>query len=70
MALVKFTATCLAYYKSSLDVPNEVIAEGNEKIAQYLRDNIGEANVDELTWLQDTEDCVTQEDIVCIEEVV
>lgn len=65
MASVSFTATCLAFYRTHLNIPEDLAKEGDyAKIAKYCREHISEAEIEEeLHWLEDPEYCVEEDDI-------
>lgn len=64
MAKVYFTVQCLALYDSSLEIPND-IKEDKRKVLNYIQENLIEANVNNLRWLDDCDPsvAVTVEDI-------
>lgn len=64
MAIVNFTVQCLALYNSELVVPDD-IKDDKRKVLDYIRENLSDANVYNLRWLDDCDpnDAVTMEDI-------
>lgn len=68
---VPFKVLCKAVYNTTLNVPKEIINNRNRQVLlDYLRDHLGDANVDEIEWLQDLDDldeAVQMEDIDCYE---
>lgn len=68
---VPFKVLCKAIYNTTLDVPKEIVNNRNRQVLlDYLRDHLGDANVDEIEWLQDLDDldeAVQMEDIDCYE---
>lgn len=65
MAKVKFNVTCIATYRSELEIPNEISGD-EEAVLEYIRSHLSECNVNNLEWLNDLkpEDAViTMEDI-------
>ncbi len=67
-ATVKFTVACNALYHSELKVPKD-ISNDEDRVLEYIRDHLGDCNVDDLEWLSDWEpwEAVTKDDIRSIE---
>lgn len=67
---VNFIASCVATYRTHLDIPDEVYNNMNkEEIINYLNEHIGDVNVEsDLEWVNDLEDGVTELDIISEEK--
>lgn len=60
MKKIKFTATCVAAYKSEIEVPDNLNTK--EEVLAYILDHINECPCNELTYLEDTDEPVTIDD--------
>lgn len=67
-ATAVFNVVCTATYKAELEIPIELVnTDDNEKIAEFIRDNLDEVPVGELEWLSDLEEsAITADDIIHI----
>lgn len=67
---INFTATCLASYKTHLDIPDEVYETMNkEELVKYLNEHISDANIEEYPqFLNDLEDGISELDIISEEK--
>lgn len=67
---VNFTASCVATYRTHLDIPDKVYNNMNkEEIINYLNEHIGDVNVEsDLEWVNDIEDGITDLDIISEEK--
>ena len=63
-------ASCVATYRTHLDIPDEVYNNMNkEEIINYLNEHIGDVNVEsDLEWVNDIEDGITDLDIISEEK--
>lgn len=62
---VAFNVTCLATYKSSLDLPDNI--KTREEIVSYIREHLPDANIQELEFLSDLDEpseSVIEDDII------
>lgn len=55
MAEVKFKATCLATYTSSLELPPEIDPHDEEQVLEYVRENLKDAVIADIEFMQDLE---------------
>ena len=68
MAKVHFTVTCTATYDSELAIPKD-IANDKNAVLKYIHENLENACIDDLRWLNDLEpdEAVTLDDIEYID---
>ena len=64
MKRLNITATCMAFYNSGIDVPDEMILE---EASEYAKEHINEIPIGELEWIPDSdeideENCDFEED--------
>lgn len=65
MAKVDFNVTCLATYRSELEIPDEIAKKGKSAVLIYIQDHLGACSVSEIEFLDDLvpEEAVTEDDI-------
>lgn len=64
MKRLNVTVTCMAFYNSGIDVPDEMILE---EAIEYAKEHINEIPIGELEWIPDSdeideENCDFEED--------
>ena len=64
MKRLNVTATCMAFYNSGIDIPDEMILE---EAIEYAKEHINEIPIGELEWIPDSdeideENCDFEED--------
>lgn len=65
---VKFNACCIATYKGELDLPNNINIKDKKEVLNYILDHLNEVSCSELEYIGDTDEPVTEEDILYIGE--
>ena len=66
MKTVTFIAGCIAVYKGSLDLPDEVNPDDKKQVVKYILEHLGEVPCEDLSYIEDTEEPVTEDDILYI----
>ncbi len=65
---VKFNACCVATYKGELELPSQIDVTNKNEILEYILDHLNEVPCQDLEWINDTDEPVTEEDIYYIGE--
>lgn len=63
-----FRGTCLATFKSEIEVPDDIKINTKEEALEYIMDHYGECPAHELEYIGDVDEPVTLDDIDFEEE--
>jgi len=65
---VKFNACCIATYKGELELPNNIDTTNKKEVLDYILSHLNDVPCEELEYIGDTDEPVTEDDIYYIGE--
>ena len=65
---VEFNACCVATYKGELELPKDIDVNDKSAVLDYILENLNDVPCNELEYIGDTDEPVTEDDILYIGE--